>query len=75
MPYNGKNTEITKQQTLSVLQQWFTDHDYGPSYFELGDMLGVSYVAAYHRVLRLARDKKVKFTHGKYRNIQLVQEG
>ncbi len=67
-----RDTEKTKAETLRALQEYFRTQGRAPTYMELGRMLGITHVAAYNRVVNLARDKKVRFWYGQWRGIRLV---
>lgn len=64
---------LAEQRTLKFIKQYLAEHGFAPTVMEIATGIGITSKGVAHRyILALEEAGKIRITHGRHRNIELV---
>ena len=65
---------LAQQRTYKFIKQFITEHNYAPTVMEVASGIGIkSKGVAYRYILALQAAGKIRLTHGRHRNVELIE--
>lgn len=66
---------LAQQRALKFIKQFMAEHGYAPTVMEIAKGIGISSKGVAHRyILALEEAGKIRLSHGRHRNVELIEE-